>query len=118
MKSSHLFRTREKSGNFHPPMEQRMQIDSKQFLNDGYAIIPECIPPDMLDQLRESFATLVERQKVIWAREAQPDEPPGGVWETSGQPARPKAASSAYPGTAATKRGNCSIPGFIFCAWR
>ena len=41
-----------------------MQIDSKQFLNDGYAIIPECIPPDMLDQLRESFATLVERQKA------------------------------------------------------
>ena len=63
-----------------------MQIDSKQFLNDGYAIIPECIPPDMLDQLRESFATLVERQKAIWAREAQPDDPPGGVRETSGQP--------------------------------
>ena len=42
-----------------------MQIDSKQFLNDGYAIIPECIPTDMLDQLRESFATLVERQKAI-----------------------------------------------------
>ena len=40
----------------------------------------------MLDQLRESFATLVERQKAIWAREAQPDDPPGGVWETSGQP--------------------------------
>ena len=63
-----------------------MKIDSKQFLNDGYAIIPECIPPDMLDQLRGSFATLVERQKAIWACEAQPDDPPGGVWETSAQP--------------------------------
>ena len=29
---------------------------------------------------------LVERQKVIWARERGPQDPPGGAWETSAQP--------------------------------
>ena len=63
-----------------------MQVDQQQFLDDGYVIIRECIPADMLDQLRASFETLVERQKAIWASEAGPGDPPGGHWETSGQP--------------------------------
>ena len=63
-----------------------MQVNRQQFLNDGFIIIRECIPPDMLEQLRKSFGTLVERQKKVWADEAGPDDPPGGVWESSGQP--------------------------------
>ena len=43
-------------------------------------------PPDRLDELRASFETLVDRQREIWARERGPDDPPGGVWETSAQP--------------------------------
>ena len=63
-----------------------MHVDPQQFIDDGYVIVRECLPPDLLDQLRDSFATLVERQREIWAREAQPDDAPGGVWETSHQP--------------------------------
>ena len=63
-----------------------MIVDQQQFLRDGYLIIRQCIPPDRLNELRASFETLVDRQRQIWARERGPDDPPGGVWETSAQP--------------------------------
>ena len=42
--------------------------------------------PDELDALRNSYEHLVEQQKAIWAQQRKPDDPPGGVWETSSQP--------------------------------
>lgn len=63
-----------------------MKVNPQQLLDDGYLIIRECVPPEQLDPLRHSFEVLVERQKAIWARERKPDDPPGGVWETSAQP--------------------------------
>ena len=63
-----------------------MKVNPQQLLDDGYVIIRECIPPEQLDQLRHSFEVLVGRQKAIWARDRKPDDPPGGVWETSAQP--------------------------------
>ena len=63
-----------------------MNVDQQQFLDNGYLIIRQCIPPDRLDELRSSFETLVDRQREIWARERGPDDPPGGVWETGAQP--------------------------------
>ena len=41
-----------------------------------FLIVRECVPPARLDQLRRSFATLVDRQRAIWAREREPDDPP------------------------------------------
>lgn len=58
----------------------------QQFLNQGYVILRDVVPPERLDELRESFEVLVERQKEIWARERRPEDPPGGEWETSRQP--------------------------------
>ena len=46
-----------------------MQIDPQQFLDDGYVILRNVIPPDRLDDLRASFETLVDRQQAIWARD-------------------------------------------------
>ena len=50
-----------------------MQIDPEQFLDDGFVILKNVIPPDRLDELRASFETLVDRQQAIWARD--PEDP-------------------------------------------
>ena len=63
-----------------------MQVDPQQLVDDGFIIIKECIPSHQLDELRHSFEELVERQKSIWAGDRTSTDPPGGVWETSGQP--------------------------------
>jgi hypothetical protein len=55
-------------------------------MDEGYTIIRECIPPSMLEGLRETFETLVGRQRETWARDRKPGDPPGGLWETHNQP--------------------------------
>ena len=63
-----------------------MQINREQFLEDGYVILRNVIPPNQLAELRQAHEVLLERQKGIWARQRKPTDPPGGVWETSAQP--------------------------------
>ena len=63
-----------------------MQVDRNQFLEQGYLILRNVIPPNELDELRACYEILVERQRAIWARDRMPTDPPGGVWETSPQP--------------------------------
>ena len=61
-------------------------VDRQKFMEDGYLILQNVVPPEQLDGLRASFEELVERQKTIWAQEAGPEDPPGGLWETGEQP--------------------------------
>lgn len=63
-----------------------MTVDPQQLLDDGYLVLRQVVPPEQLEPLRNSFEDMVERQKAIWARDRRPEEPPGGVWETSPQP--------------------------------
>ncbi len=63
-----------------------MHVDRDRFLKEGYLILRNVIPPDELDELRASYEMMVEKQKAIWARERNPDDPPGGAWDTSAQP--------------------------------
>ena len=63
-----------------------MQVNRTQFMEEGYLVLREVIPPEELAALRESYELLISRQREIWARERAPHEPPGGVWETSPQP--------------------------------
>ena len=63
-----------------------MQVNRTQFMEEGYLVFREVVPPEELDALRESYELMVSRQRDIWARERGPNEPPGGVWETSPQP--------------------------------
>ena len=63
-----------------------MRVDRDLFMDQGYLVIPGIIPPDKLDAMRASCETILERQKVVWARERQPGDPPGGQWETARQP--------------------------------
>ena len=57
-----------------------------EFLEQGFVILREVIPPGDLNALRKSYEILVNRQREVWAREAGPDDPPGGMWETGAQP--------------------------------
>ena len=63
-----------------------MKVNRDQFLEEGYLIVRNVIPPDELDALRSSYERLVEQQRAIWAQQRKPDDPPGGVWETDSQP--------------------------------
>src|SRR5690348_13009876 len=57
--------------------------DSQRILDQGYVIFRGMIPPAQLDPLRRTFEAVLDRQRVVWARERKPGDPPGGVWETS-----------------------------------
>ena len=63
-----------------------MSIDRDRFLKEGYIVVPEAIPPDQLESTRVAYEIMVDRQRKIWARERNPDDPLGGIWETSAQP--------------------------------
>ena len=63
-----------------------MNVNRQRFLEDGYLILRQVIPPDQLAGLRQSYEIMVDRQRAIWARDRGRDDPPGGVWETSAQP--------------------------------
>ena len=63
-----------------------MKVDPQQFIEDGFVIVRECVPPERLDELRDSFEVLIDRQRAIWSRERGPDDPSGGVWDTHPQP--------------------------------
>ncbi len=39
-----------------------MKVNPQQLMDDGYIVIRECIPCEQLDDLRENYETLVERQ--------------------------------------------------------
>ena len=51
-----------------------MKVNPQQLIDDGYVVRRQVVPPDRGEELRTSFETLVEKQKVIWARERKPDE--------------------------------------------
>ena len=55
-------------------------------MDQGYLVLQNVIPPDKLEAMRSSCETILERQKVVWAREREPDDPPGGLYETDKQP--------------------------------
>ena len=63
-----------------------MKVDRDQFMDQGYFILHNVIPPDKMDAMRASCETILERQKVAWARDRKPEDPPGGMYETAKQP--------------------------------
>jgi ectoine hydroxylase-related dioxygenase (phytanoyl-CoA dioxygenase family) len=63
-----------------------VKVNRDQFMEQGFFVMHEVIPPSKLEAIRASCETILDRQKVIWARDRQPGDPPGGVYETSRQP--------------------------------
>ena len=73
----------------------------KQFMEEGFLIVSQVIPPDRLADLRSQFEVTLERQKVVWANNRKPGDPPGGAWETSTLP-RPAIADNVGPDNSKT----------------
>jgi ectoine hydroxylase-related dioxygenase (phytanoyl-CoA dioxygenase family) len=63
-----------------------VKVNPQQLLDDGYVVLRGVVPSNHLDPLRATFEDMVGRQRALWARDRQPDDPPGGVWEKSNQP--------------------------------
>lgn len=63
-----------------------IKANRDEFLEQGFVVLRRVIPPGDLDELRRSHELLVKRQREVWALNAGPDDPPGGVWETGAQP--------------------------------
>ena len=63
-----------------------MDLDRDRFLEEGFLILPQVVPPERLASLRAESELMVERQRAIWAQTREVGDPPGGAWETSAQP--------------------------------
>ena len=63
-----------------------MHVDRDRFLEEGYLIVRQVVRPDRLQEVRQAYEILVNKQRAIWVRERNPEDPPDGVWETSAQP--------------------------------
>ncbi|MCC7264590.1 MAG: phytanoyl-CoA dioxygenase family protein [Candidatus Latescibacteria bacterium] len=63
-----------------------MEVDPQFFRQHGYVVLRNVVPPAQLAGLRDCFETLVDKQRQVWAQRRGPNDPPGGVWETSAQP--------------------------------
>ena len=64
----------------------RLKVDRDRLLNEGYLILRGVVPRGDLSHLRAHCESLLEMQKVKWAADRGPDDPPGGEWETASQP--------------------------------
>jgi hypothetical protein len=71
---------------FCRPNFQSMEIDRELFMRQGFLILRNLIPRDQIPVLRWHYEIALEAQKLVWAKEAGPDDPPGGHWETSALP--------------------------------
>ena len=63
-----------------------MSVDRARFLEEGYLIVRNVVPPAKLKEVRASYEHLVDEQRAIWAAQRKSEDPPGGAWETSPQP--------------------------------
>ena len=63
-----------------------VRANRDEFIEQGFVILRQVIPPGQLEGLRRAHELLVDRQRTVWARNRGPDDPPGGEWETSDQP--------------------------------
>ncbi|MCY3760373.1 MAG: phytanoyl-CoA dioxygenase family protein [Gemmatimonadetes bacterium] len=63
-----------------------MKVDRDRFLEEGYLILRQVIPPSDLERVRAASERLLEKQKEAWRRDRDPGDPPGGQWEISSQP--------------------------------
>lgn len=62
------------------------RIDRDRFLEEGYLVVREVVPPGDLEAVREAYERLVDVQRGIWAETRADGDPPGGMWETHRQP--------------------------------
>ena len=76
-----------------------MEIDQSKYLEDGYVILRQAIPPDRLEALRLMAELMVDKCKVRSVANRTPDQPRGGAWYSNPQP-RVNAAEAVEEETA------------------
>ena len=64
----------------------QIQVDSQQFNEQGFLIIPGVVPESELEDRRAQYEHLLEKQKIVWARNRKPGEPAGGRWDVAEHP--------------------------------
>ena len=57
-------------------------VDRDRFLEEGYLIVKNAIPPDKLDSVRKAYEMLVDRQVRNW----RSGDPAKNMWDTHKQP--------------------------------
>lgn len=63
-----------------------VKVDRAQFMDQGYLIFRNLISPERIERLRSVHEKVVDRQRVRWAAQRGPEDPPGGQWDTNPQP--------------------------------
>ena len=61
-----------------------MKVNRNQFIEDGYLVLREVVPPEALDALRESYELMVSRQREIWSKERGASPPSGSADSLNG----------------------------------
>ena len=61
------------------------QVDPREFIDQGFVVVRNLIPPDQLDSLRAGFEMQFENQRLLEAARRKPDDPPASWWENSRQ---------------------------------
>ena len=61
-------------------------IDRQQFMDQGFLILRNLFTRERIERLRATHEVIVDRQRERWAAERGPDDPAGGVWDSSPQP--------------------------------
>jgi ectoine hydroxylase-related dioxygenase (phytanoyl-CoA dioxygenase family) len=61
------------------------QTNREEFVENGYVIVRNMIPPDQLDSLRAGFEMQFEKQRQLEIARRKPDDPPESWWEHSRQ---------------------------------
>ena len=63
-----------------------MKIDQRKYLQDGYVILRQVIPPERLQGMRLMAELMVDESKARSAANRTPDQAPGGAWYAGAQP--------------------------------
>lgn len=63
-----------------------MKVDRDKFMEQGFLILRNVVPPDKLESMRAACETILDRRKAVWAAERGPDDPPGGQYDMDRQP--------------------------------
>ena len=63
-----------------------MRIDQGKYLEDGYVILRQAVPPKRLEGLRLLAELMVDRTKALSAAARTPEQPTGGAWYANPQP--------------------------------
>ena len=64
----------------------QIRVDNQQFIEQGFLIIPGVVPENELEDRRAQYEHLLEKQKIVWARDRKPGDPPGGRWDYAEHP--------------------------------